>query len=77
MTGYRVWWIVNPPNDASYYDVNSPKEGKKVLDELYKKADPDDWCIGGLEELDELDGLWYEWYNDCADDVNDADFSEE
>lgn len=68
----RVWWIRNVPNKAEYYPINSIKEAIKKLDELAKK-DLKNKSVssnaGGLEEFDEKDNKWYEYYDDEGRDI--------
>lgn len=70
MTGYRIWFVENPPNDAQYFDVDNPLEGRELLDKLSSESKaPCD--VGGLEEFDGTD--WVEWYDENGDDIYSAE----
>lgn len=74
MTEYRVWFIENPPNDPQYFDVNSPIEGKKILNRVSNRSNAD-VTLGGLEEFDGDE--WVEWYDANGDNVDESSFEED
>ena len=66
----RVWWIAQvPASDVFYVDVDSEKEGAKLLKiladydlfQFNNNIKPDYSNAGGLEQLAE-DGEWEAWY---------------
>jgi hypothetical protein len=74
MTGYRVWFVENPPNRSKYFDVDSPIEGKKLLDKISEESKAP--CnAGGLQEFDGDE--WVEWYDANGDNVDESLFEEE
>jgi len=73
MQQLRVWWIRNPPAPAKYFPVKNVKEAVKVLNRL-AKADLKNKGItdnaGGVEEFDEKDKKWYEFYDKEGRDIS-------
>ena len=70
MSKLRVWWIPQVGiNETFYVPVNTPEEGKKLLDtlaaydafQLQNNVKPDYCNIGGLQIFDDEDGEWYDW----------------
>ena len=77
MPKYRVWNVINPPNDAELIPVKSPVEGLKLIDKLTEQQLNDASIWGnafGLEEF--TDGEWSEWYSEDGDDIRQVDFPE-
>ena len=80
----RVWWNpqVGQVNNAFYVPVDSPEEGKKVLDilaaydayQLQNRIKPDYCNCGGLQMYDSETEDWEDWYletdYDYFDDVD-------
>lgn len=75
---YRVWWIPQVGNCKTFYiPVNSPEEGRKVMDvlayydmfQLQNRIKPDYCNMGGLEMYE--DGEWVDWYMETDDDYFD------
>ena len=72
MCKLRVWWIPRVPMKSFYIPVESPEEGKKVMDLLaaydcfqYNHNVKPDYCnIGGLQQYDESTGEWEDWFYD-------------
>ena len=70
MAKLRVWWVPQVPMKSFYIPVESPEEGKKILDLLaaydcfqYNQKVKPDYCnMGGLQYYDEDDGEWEDWY---------------
>lgn len=74
----RVWWIPQVPMKSFYVDVDSVKEGIKIMAVLatydaFQYANnikPDYSNTGGLQMFDELDdtdgpdGSWCDWMDD-------------
>ena len=69
----RVWWIPQVPMESFYIPVESPEEGKKIMDILaaydcfqYNHKVKPDYCnIGGLQQYDKDTGEWEDWdYDD-------------
>lgn len=71
MSKLRVWW--NPQVGVSkifYIPVESPEEGKKVMDtlaaydmfQLQENLKPDFANAGGLQMFDEAENEWTDWY---------------
>ena len=78
----RVWWIPQVGiKKAFYVPVESPEEGKKVIDLLsaydcfqYNQNVKPDYCnTGGLQMFDEDENDWVDWYFDDGDAYYDAD----
>ena len=70
MSKLRVWWIPQVGiNETFYVPVNTPEEGKKLLDtlaaydafQLQNNVKPDYCNVGGLQMFDEEDEDWYDW----------------
>lgn len=70
MSKLRVYWIPQVGiSEIFYVPVNTPEEGKKLLDtlaaydafQLQNNVKPDYCNVGGLEMFDEEDGEWYSW----------------
>ncbi len=68
----RVYHIQNPPGIPTWYEVNSPAEGIRKIEEL-AVADLDNrnvWGnVFGLSVLE--DGEWVDWYDDEGDNIDD------
>ena len=93
MSKLRVWWIPQVGiNETFYVPVNTPEEGKKLLDtlaaydafQLQNKVKPDYCNIGGLQIFDDEDGEWYDWnietddyYYDDLDEYCESDDCEQ
>lgn len=68
----RVWWVPQIPMEAFYIPVESPEEGKNVMDLLaaydcfqYNHNVKPDYCNnGGLQYFNEEDNEWEDWYYD-------------
>lgn len=66
----RVWWVPQVPMQSFYIPVESPEEGKKIMDVLaaydcfqYNHNVKPDYCnMGGLQYYNEEDGEWEDWY---------------
>lgn len=66
MAKLRVWWTPQVPMESFYIPVESPEEGKKVMDLLaaydcfqYNHNVKPNCCnIGGLQQYDEDTGEW-------------------
>lgn len=70
MSKLRVWWIPQVGISETFYvPVNTPEEGKKLLDTLaaydafqFQNNVKPDYCnVGGLQMFDEEDGEWCDW----------------
>ena len=72
----RVWWIPQIPCESFYIPVDSPEEGKKVLDILaiydmfqFENDIKPDFCnAGGLQYFDEEEQEWNDWYLETETD---------
>ncbi len=80
----RVWWIPQIPGKPFRVDVDSVKEGVKIMDtlasydlfQLEHRIKPDYSNAGGLEMFDPSDtedspdGSWVSWYDEdtCEED---------
>lgn len=78
----RVWWIPQVGISTPFYiPVESPEEGKKVIDLLsaydcfqYNQNIKPDYCnTGGLQMLDEEEGEWVDWIYDEDDGYYEED----
>ena len=80
MSKLRVWWVPQVPMKAFYVPVNSPEEGKKLLDilsaydmfQLSNSIKPDYCNVGGLQMWDEEEKEWHDWYMETEDDYFDS-----
>lgn len=69
----RVWNIINPPNGAMHWTVQTPEEGYALMN---READAQLECDGivsnafGLEYFDEEDQEWYDWYSDEGEELD-------
>ena len=77
MSRLRVWWIPQVPMRETFYvPVQSPEEGKKIMDllaaydafQLQNRIKPDYCNVGGLQMWDEEEGEWTDWYLETEDD---------
>lgn len=73
----RVWWIPQVGIEETFYiPVNTPEEGKKILDllaaydafQLQNRVKPDYTNVGGLEIYDDEYDEWNDWYLETSDD---------
>ena len=74
----RVWWVPQVPMDAFYKEVSSVEEGALLIETLalydlfqYENKIKPDYCnVGGLQEWDEEDREWIDWYDNelCIED---------
>jgi hypothetical protein len=70
MKKLRVWWVPQVPMNAFYVDVDSVKEGVKIMDILAdydsfqfdNNVKPDYSNVGGLQMFE--DGEWVDWYDE-------------
>lgn len=68
----RVWHVPQIPMKAFYVNVESIEEAIKIIDVLssydifqYENNVKPDFCnMNGLQEWDEKDCEWYEWYSE-------------
>lgn len=68
----RVWHIQNPPAPPTWYEVNSPAEGIRKIEELadLDLKNRDVWGNDfGLSVLED-DGEWVDW---CDEEGNNID----
>ena len=83
MSKLRVWWIPQLGIEKMFYvPVNTPEEGRKILDVLLaydafqfqNNVKPDYNNVGGLEMFDEEEKGWVDWCleteNEYFDDVD-------
>lgn len=86
MPKLRVWHIPQIPMKAFHVHVSSPEEAIKILNTLAdydifqfeNHIKPDYSSAQGLEEFNEEDHEWEEWYNDDGLDIREyADEKEE
>lgn len=77
MAKLRVWHIPQVPMKAFHVDVETLEEAIKVLNiladydlfQFENRVKPDYCNMQGLEEFDEQDGEWSEWYSDDGMDI--------
>ena len=74
MTKYKVWSVINPPNEPEYFDVDSPEEGAKLIKfEIHRQSYiPHIYSNAFGLEVAENDVEFTEWYNEVGEDVNEA-----
>lgn len=85
MSKLRVWWVPQVPMESFYIPVNSPEEGKKIMDILaaydcfqYNHKVKPDYCnIGGLQQYDEDTGEWEDWLYDDGESFYESDSLDE
>lgn len=75
----RVWHIpqVGSVSATMYIPVETPEEGKKVMDilacydlfQLENNIKPDYCNMSGLQAYDEEDGEWYDWYSEDGEEL--------
>lgn len=84
----RVWHIPQIPGEPFHVPVEYPEEAAKIIRVLGEYDEfqfvnhikPDYANASGLEEWDEEESEWLEWYNDDGDDIRvvmDAEDGEE
>jgi len=72
---YRVWTIINPPDEPITIPVNTMDEAivaLKVLAKIGNHPDIDKAMVAnvsGLEEYNEKEQEWQEWYDYNGEDV--------
>jgi hypothetical protein len=67
----RVWYVVNPPANATHIYVADPHEAIRVIDSEANRQLKDDRIFMnafGLETFE--DGEWCEWYSEDGDDID-------
>lgn len=77
MSNLRVYYHILG-TETYYQTVSSVEEAKLVIDSIAKFINmkveegvfPDHCSIAGLEEYDEDDNEWYDWYDEDGDDFN-------
>lgn len=77
MSKLRVWHIPQVPMKAFHVEVETPEEAIKVLDifaqydlfQFENRVKPDYCNAQGLEEWDEQEGNWCEWYSEDGLDI--------
>lgn len=74
MAKYRVWSVINPPNEPSYIPVNSPKDGANFIKkEIKRQANIRSIFSNAFGlEVAENDIEFTEWYNEAGEDINEA-----
>jgi len=78
----KVWWIPQIPMNAFEVQVDTPREGKKLLDILanydifqYENNIKPDYCnAGGLSIYE--DGEWTDWYNEDGESIDEVTFEQ-
>jgi hypothetical protein len=72
----RIWWMPQAPMKAFYVPVRSLEEAALVQDTLAlydlfqydNKVKPDYANMGGLQEFDEEEQDWVDWYDEETGD---------
>lgn len=81
MNKLRVWWIPQVGMDNTFYvPVNTPEEGKRLLDtlaaydlfQLTNNVKPDFCNTGGLQMWDEEEQEWNNWFIETEEDYFDT-----
>lgn len=68
---YRIWWIINPPNEPIFTNVNSVEEGYRLINEEAQRQLKQDWIISNVFGFDEFDGKeWCEWEDEDGNDID-------
>ena len=66
----RVWYIINPPAEPTYYYVASPTQGAAAIDRMADAQLKQPWIEAnafGLEVFE--DGEWVDWWDEEGNDV--------
>ena len=79
----KVWWIPQVPMKSFSVNVDTPKEGKKILEILAKydifqfenNIKPDYCNAGGLSIENEF-GEFEDWHNDDGETIDEIEFEE-
>jgi len=69
----RVWNVINPPNNARYYKVDSPEQAIKKINSIAKRQLKNENIFAnafGLQEFDEETQEWIEWMNEYGEDID-------
>ena len=69
----RVYNIINIPNIATFYPVETPEEGAALIEKMGKAQLANPSIISnvfGLEEWDTDAGEWLEWYGPYGEDID-------
>lgn len=67
---YRVWYVINPPNNPNYVDVGNPREGAEVIKAEIERELQLPWIRSNAFGLEVNDGCgWTEWYSEDGNDV--------
>jgi len=74
MTKYRVWSVINPPNEPEYQEVDNPEQGAEYIKfEINRQSHiPHIYSNAFGLEVAENDIEFTEWYNDAGEDVGEA-----
>jgi hypothetical protein len=73
MTKYRVWFVINPPNEPNYCSVESPEKGADFIKEQIKNQSKIPSIFSNAFGLETDEGFgWSEWYNEVGEDINEA-----
>jgi hypothetical protein len=74
MAKYRVWSVINPPNEPEYTPVDSPEQGAEYIKfEAHRQLQiPYIYSNAFGLEVAENDIEFTEWYNDEGEDINEA-----
>lgn len=74
MKKYRVWFVINPPNEPDYFEVDSPEEGAELIKfEMHRQEQiPHIYSNAFGLEVAENGVEFSEWYNDNGEDVLEA-----
>lgn len=75
----RVWHIPQFPSKSFYIPVNDIREAKKVMDilaaydlfQLENNIKPDFCNASGVQQWDEQENEWIDWYLETEDDYFD------
>ena len=75
----RIWWIPQVGSETMYIPVESPEEGRKLLDilavydlfQLENNIKPDFCNCGGLQQFDEEYNEWNDWWYETEDEYFD------
>jgi hypothetical protein len=80
----RVYYKSSLLNHFKYFEVETPEEGKRMIEALestvgdiikqHNVTEHGTFALG-LEELDENDGEWYDWLSEKGFNIEDYEFS--
>lgn len=72
MKNLRVWNVINPPNKAKHYKIETIEDALILINSLAQTQLKDDSIVAnafGLETPDDI-GIWEEWEDEEGNDID-------